>query len=260
MPYVKKLIPYKKKQAQLSKKKKTYVKKSSKPRMISPFTLHSGRMVISPRFFTRLQCSFQGVTAAASGATGFATINLNEFNMPFTTSAAVSTMPINGTDASSISMQYNGFSALQALYSGYRIHASKLKIKCQTTVTGDTANVWCFPYSELANPTFDSTPVLSHNASGFRGYKSMIVSSGNALNGSPQIELFAKTREVLGFSKAQYDCQPSTGYASAPPGALQTRWQVNYATMDGQALTGQLLWEFTLECYIELSDPLQPTN
>jgi len=212
---------------------------------------------INPRFFTRLQLLYQGLTPATAAATGFCVINLNYFNLPLATTAAITTMPINGTDASNVNQNYNGYTALSGLYTQYRIHRSRLKITCQSETIADTVNVWAFPYAVAANPSINGAAVQSRIAAGFPGFKTKMFATGDP----PQsMTLEASTMGILGYTQNQYDSQLATFITASPPGNLECNWHIDYSTVGGTAIANGLLWTIELECWIELSGPVVLQN
>jgi hypothetical protein len=206
------------------------------------------------RMLATLRQGVQGYLAVGAAATGSAIVYGNSFFEPFTTTTPLTTgwSSFNVTDGSSMTGSFNNASWFTAIFETYRIHSCELSVTSVCGAAGDSINLWFFPAGIAA---ISAAPTTYQKALGLPGVKKALITAGMR---PIKLTSSVKPFQLLGMTKVEYNTNTGTaaGVTSAPTGAEQVGWQVDYATLDGAVTTGQVYFDFDIEIEIEFFNPI----
>nr|WAE42909.1 MAG: capsid protein [Cressdnaviricota sp.] len=227
------------------------------------------------RYFTKLKQTITGFIPPMTGTEGFFIVDGNSFSLPFQSIiGGYGLIDIGGTaslitlsNSSSSSNQLNGYTRITSIYQSFRVHASKLSIKCQPASVSDTIELYIVPvsYSVLVDATGPYQPNLSVpqqvplvDLIAQNYVKHRMITSGSANQKAYTVSCFSKAHNILGLTKRQYNDQlPPTGSAGNLPTNLQTFYYVQYNLLENSAPnTANIVFEIDYESYVECTQPV----
>nr|WAE42380.1 MAG: capsid protein [Cressdnaviricota sp.] len=227
------------------------------------------------RFFTKLKQTITGYIPPMSGTEGFFIVDANSFTQPFSSNVlGIGAINVGGTaslitlsNSSNASNQLNGYTRITSMYQSFRVHASKISIKCQPASVSDTLELYICPVSytvlqDSAGPYYPNlsipqqVPLIDLIAQNY--VKHRMITSGSANQKAYTISCFSKAHNILGLTKRQYNDQiPPIGSAGELPTALQTFYYVQYNLLENAAPnTANIVFEIDYESYVECTQPV----
>lgn len=215
--------------------------------------LLSNRMVIAPRFFTKIRTLYTGCMLTgflpAGGATDFQ-FTANQLVQPFSFASHQITTPFPPQNGSGSTQNYNGYTFLNNAYSMYRIHGCKITLKITCVNSGDIMNVWMYPICQTS--TVNPPPLLLKQAIGIPFVKQVMCTNSSKVT---TLTSFIPMRKVLGLSKNQYNDYPATAWNAVIAAQNQVQIWTQFATVDGLTNAGQILLDYEVESFIECCNP-----
>lgn len=241
-----------------SLKRKYYNTKRRRYRRKSRITMLNKQFnhtAVPARYFTKLKIAACGfMPATASKSFGYFSVYAGQLFAPFTSDYPL-TSP-NGqftlTSGSSVGAQYPGYSALAALYQGYKVHGVSTKVTFMNSNLTDTLNIVA-AYMPACDIT--SLPVLNYeDLLAQPGAKTKVIQPTTSGQDNT-IYTKVKMRDLVGLTKAQYMAQAPTKFTATPPQLYNGSYIFYWDTINGSITSSQIFISISQTVFIELNNP-----
>lgn len=232
-------------------KRRRYRRKSG----ITMLNKQFNHTAVPARYFTKLTIGACGYMPSTAGKNfGYFSVFAGQLYAPFN-----SDYPINAqngnftlTSGSSAGAQYPGYSALAALYQGYKVHGVKTKVTLMNSNTTDTLNIVC---AYLPTVDIASLPILNYeDLMAQPGAKTRVIQPTTSGKDNT-IVISTKMRNLCGFTKQQYMAQPPTKFTATPPQLYNGSYIFYWDTINGSNTSSQIFISITQTVYVELNNP-----
>lgn len=218
-------------------------------------------LVVRPRFFTKAKSCQSGYFSVGTlkAAGSWFSIAANAFYEPYTAGSFQNATACGGTDAFGSTNTQNviGFSTMANLYSVYKVHGARLKLRVSCVSASDVLITTVIPMSgnQYSGTVF---PLTSLNVEeGQDNVKTVMVTNQQ---GPKTIQMYQKSTTVCGLTKLEYDASPMVSMAAQPSGTNAWFFLIQFNNLSGLTNTGLIYAEWELEQYVECAQTYSLLN
>lgn len=188
-------------------------------------------------------------------------IYANSIYQPFTTASPITTTGnFTASNGSVITQNVIGYGAYSALYNGYRVRASRIRVYVMPNIpagtTAENVTVVVYPSAYSAG-TGSSTFNINANQR-YAKWKTMNTYGNHEQN---MIDNYLPSHKALGLTQQQFVDQPATVMGNAPSNGTDWFWVVAIINnITGAYTANTVSVVIQLEQYVELNEPLVQTT